>query len=226
MEMDYKIASVDGYEINWRGVDWETFPPPPNYGVIDKWVNTANQWQEAGHSKLLEIGARLGHSAIYFAQQGFDVTAIDISGYAIEYLKNWAKNEKLSVCAEVGDMHDIPFPDKAFDCLFAHHAVSHTNHLGAKKIIAEIERVLKPNGGVYLSFSSKDSTEFAEKQWHIMDEHTLICPYPAEKGIPHFYVDLNDISELLKNFVIENINHVGWTFESGQKFYYVNARKK
>ena len=226
MEMDYKIASVDGCEINWKGVDWEAFPPSPSYGVIDKWISTGNQWQEHGYNKLLEIGARLGHSAIYFAQQGFDVTAIDISGYAIQYLNDWAKKENLNICAEVGDMHDIPFPDNTFDCLFAHHAVSHTNYLGAKKIIAEIERVLKPNGGIYLSFSSKDSIEFTEKQWHIMDEHTLICPHPAEKGMPHFYVDLNGISELLKNFVIENLNHMGWDPKSGQKFYYVNARKK
>jgi len=224
MEMDYKIASVDGCEINWKGVDWEAFPPPPSYGVIDKWINTANQWREAGYRKVLEVGARLGHSAIYLAQQGFDVTAIDISGYAIQYLKDWAKREKLGIHAEVGDMHDIPFPDKSFDCLFAHHAISHTNYLGVKKTIAEIERVLKPAGSVYLSFSSKDSTEFVEKQWQQMDGHTLICPHPAEKGIPHFYVDINDISDLLKNFTIENLNHMGWS-NGSQKFYYVNAKK-
>ena len=100
------------------------------------------------------------------------------------------------------------------------------NTPGVKKIIAEIERILKPGGGVYLSFSSKDSKEYVEKSWQQMDENTLICPYEVEKGIPHFYACLSDINELLANFTIENISHTGHSRTSGQMFYYVNARMK
>jgi len=126
METDYKIKSVDGCEINWGGVDWGKFPLPSNYGVIDKWVNTAEAWKKTGCKTMLELATRVGHAAIYFAQQGFDVSAIDISEYGINYLQNWAKNEGLKINAQVGDMHEISFADSSFDCLFAHHAVSHT----------------------------------------------------------------------------------------------------
>jgi AraC-like DNA-binding protein/ubiquinone/menaquinone biosynthesis C-methylase UbiE len=229
MEADYKIKNVDGCEINWNGVDWEAFPPPPNYGVTDRWIETADIWKNAGHVKMLDLASRIGHSSVYFAQRGFDVSAIDISEYAIQYLRDWAAKGRLTINAEVGDMHEITFPANHFDCLFAYHAVSHTNTLGVKKVIAEIERVLKPNGGLFLSFSSKDSREFTEKSWQTMDENTLICPHPAEKGIPHFYAGLSDIDHILSNFTIDNISHFGYFTEksgTGQKFYYITARRK
>ena len=229
MGTDYRIESVNGQKINWEGVDWEVVYPTIKVDVTDNAMNTSARWKEAGHTQLLEIGARMGHNAIYFAKQGFNVSAIDISDYAIQYCKDWAKREGLTINAEVGDMHSIPFADNSFDCLFAYHAVSHTNLPGVKKTIAEIERVLKPNGDVYLSFSSKDSTQFIEKRWQAMDENTLISPHPAEPGVPHFFADLSDIGMLLFNFDIENIKHTGYFAASDdlkQKFYYVSARMK
>jgi ubiquinone/menaquinone biosynthesis C-methylase UbiE len=99
-----------------------------------------------------------------------------------------------------------------------------------KKTIAEIERVLKPNGEVYLSFCSKESTEFIENRSNKLDKNTLICRDGFEKGTPHFYADLNDIKELLANFKIELIKHTEYFYSDfnpdnhrRQKFYYVNA---
>ncbi len=99
-----------------------------------------------------------------------------------------------------------------------------------KKTIAEIERVLKPNGEVYLSFCSKESTEFIESRSNKLDKNTIISQDGFEKGIPHYYADLNDIKELLANFKIELIKHTEYFYSDfnpdnhrRQKFYYVNA---
>ena len=144
-------------------------------------------------------------------------------------MKNWAEKENLAINTEVGDIRSLPYNNNSFDCLFSYHVISHTDSTGIKKIISEIERVLKPKGEAYLSLSSKDSTEFIEKWWPALDENTLISQTPAEKGIPHFYADLKDISELLINFDIENIKHRGYFDDDSiikQKFFYVNTRKK
>jgi len=155
---------------------------------------------------------------------------MDISDYAVQYLKTWAAKENLLINAEVSDMLSLHYSNKSFDCIFAYHVISHTDLIGMKKTIAEIERVLKPNGEVFLSFCSKESTEFIENSSNKLDKNTLISRDELEKGIPHFYADLNDIKELLANFKIELIKHTEYFYSDfnpdnhrREKFYYVNA---
>ena len=227
---EIQMESINGQTVNWKGFDWATWPSPENLmKVFANCRNVASKWKEAGHKNILDLGAGMGQNAIHFARQGFEVSAIEISDYAVEYMKNWAKDENLRIDAVVGDMHSLPYSDNSFDCLFEYHTIRHTDSTGIKKIISEIERVVKPGGEVYLTFISKDSNEFTEKWWPEMDNNTMISQNPAEKGVPHFYADLSDFYELLVNFDIENIKHIGYFSKDDavrQKHYYVNARKK
>lgn len=58
------------------------------------------------------MGAGLGRHSIFFAQQGFNVSAIDISDYGVNHLKEWAKKEDLDIDAKIGDMVSLPYEDK------------------------------------------------------------------------------------------------------------------
>jgi DNA-directed RNA polymerase delta subunit len=69
-----------------------------------------------------------------------------------------------------------------------------------------------------------------ENRANKLDKNTLISKNEIEKGIPHFYADLNDIKELLANFKIELIKHTEYFYsdfnpdnQRREKFYYVNA---
>jgi len=230
IEMESRVESVNGQAINWAAFDWATWPQSENLmQVYDNCKNIATKWKENRHKRILDLGAGMGQNAMYFAKQGFDVSAIELSEFAVEYMKNWAENENLAIDAIVGDMHELPYSNNSFDCIFEYHAIRHTDRTGMKKIIAEIERVVKPGGDVYVTFLSKDSNEFTEKWWPEMDINTMVSQNPAEMGIPHFYANLSDISELLTNFDIGNIEHKGYFSDDStvkQKHYYVTARKK
>lgn len=52
-------------------------------------------------------------------------------------------------------MVNLPYEDNSFDCVFAYHTISHTDAEGIKKVIGEIERVLKQGGEVYTSMCLK-----------------------------------------------------------------------
>lgn len=230
IEMDYKIEGKDEQTVNLKGFNWAVFQSP-KLKPVDNCIYLASKWKESGYKDLLDLGTGLGQHAVYFSKQGFNVKAIDISDYAIQYLKNWAEKENLMINAEVGDMLSLPYNNHSFDCLFAYHVISHTDSIGIKRIISEIERVLKPNGEVYLTFCSKESTEFAENWFPKLDKNTLISQDEAEKGIPHFYADLNDLRDLLANFNIGLIKHTEYcylNFKSNrrEKFYYINASIK
>jgi ubiquinone/menaquinone biosynthesis C-methylase UbiE len=175
------------------------------------------------------LGSGLGRHAICFAKHGLKVSAMDISEYGIKYLRSWAANENLNIDTCVGDMLSLPYDDRSFDCVFAYHVISHSDTAGVKKIIKEIERVLKPQGEVLLSFCSKETTLFIESLFPKIDENTLICQDEPEFGAPHFYVDLPGILELMSDFNIELIKHVEYCKLDIQKnnmkemYYYVNA---
>lgn len=229
IEMDYEIDNKSEQIVNMKGHNW-AIDPSPQLKPVDNCIYLANIWRELGYVDLLDLGTGLGRNAIHFSKQGFNVTAIDISDYAVQYLKTWAAKENLPINAEVGDMLSLNYPNQSFDCIFAYHVISHTDSIGLKKTIAEIERVLKPNGEVYLSFCSKESTDFIENKSKKIDPNTLICQDEPEKGILHFYADLKNIKELLANFKIELIKHTEYFYSNfnpdshrREKFYYVNA---
>ena len=231
-QMDYALENANEQTVSREGFNWAAWPSP-NLNVGDTTIAMAHIWKEAGRKCILDLGTGLGQNAVYFAKQGLNVSAIDISVYAIEYLKNWAENENLAINTEVGDMHSLPYDDHSFDCVYANHVISHSDTPGVKKIIDEIERVLKPGGDAYLSFCSKETTVYMDSHWTKLDSNTLISPTPAEKGIPHFYADYSDIRKLLSNFDITNTKHTEYCYPGDEgigdgsdmrwKFFYVNA---
>jgi len=230
IKMERKFAGINGQAINWKGFDWAAWQNPQDVTkVFDNCITAAKKWKDAGYKTVLDLGAGMGHNSIYFAKQGFAVSAIEISDFAVDYLKKWAERENLEINATVGDMHSLPYSDNSFDCLFEYHTIRHSGTAGIKMIISEIERVVKPGGEVYITFLSKDSNDFTEKWYPQIDENSLICQTLAEMGVPHYYADLSDINGLLANFDVESILHRGYYSNDSkvkQKHYYVTGRKK
>ena len=91
-------------------------------------------------TRLLEIGAGSGHSAAFFAGDGFEVSAIDLSPLNIERCK--AKG----LDAQVADFADLPFPDDSFDAIWSMSSFMHAPDAELAKAIAEMDRVLVSGG--------------------------------------------------------------------------------
>lgn len=213
------------------GWDWQNANKTNWVKPVDTGYYLANRWKESGYETVLDLGSGLGRHAICFAQHGLKVSAMDISEYGIQYLRNWAVKENLNIDTCIGDMLSLPYEDKIFDCVFAYHVISHSDTAGVKQIIKEIERVLKPKGEVLLSFCSKASTIYKELLFSMLDENTLICQNEPEIGAPHFFVDLPGILDLMVDFDIELVKHVEYCnldLNNKQKelYYYVNASLK
>jgi SAM-dependent methyltransferase len=218
--------------IESKGWDWEKVSDSLWLKPIEDSYFLANKWKEKGYKSILDLGSGLGRHSIYFSKQGFDVNAVDISEYGIEHLKSWAKREKLNIHASVKDFLSMDFNDNSFDCVFACHVISHTDRQGMMALIKDIERILKHNGEVFLTFCSKSCTDFLAPNAQRVDENTIISNQEPEIGIPHYHVDLIDIIDLLKNFNIEKIRHLEYCNITNpmdtkkSMYYYVNATLK
>lgn len=219
--------------IKSKGWDWENVKKgeySAHLTPIEYTYYYANIWKDKGCKTVLDLGTGLGRHAICFAKHGLRVSAIDISEYGIKHLQSWAENENLKIDAKVGDMLDLPYEDNKFDCLFAYHVISHSDTMGIKKIIKEIERVLKPKGEVFLSFSSKETTDFIEAVRPKIDDNTLFWNDGTDiDGSPLFYANVPDILELLSNFDDIFIRHTEYcnldiNNKSKTKYYYVSAK--
>ena len=190
-----------------------------------------NRWKRQGKKEFLDIGCGLGRHSIQFAKEGFHVTSIDLSQEAIDSAKRWAQDEKLDIQFLHSDMMDIPYEDNSFDCILCRNVISHTDTEGIETIINKIYNLLKINGECFLTLGSKNASTYKDPKNIIVDENTkLRMDEGPEKGVPHFYADMNIIPRLFKKFKIEYLAQSQEFKEKDGKFnsywhYYLLIRK-
>lgn len=215
--------------VNSKAWNWKEETSPIWLKPSEESYFIANHWKENGYKDILDFGCGLGRHSIFFAKQGFKVSAFDLSQEGINHLEQWAIDEKLVIDLTVADMLNLPYKDNSFDCIFAYHVISHTDTIGMNNILSKISRILKPNGEIYLTLCSKETWSFKDAGFPKVDENTIIKTEEGpEKGIPHFYVTLQDILELFVDFEIERIRHTDDCYFSGKdqnsKHYYILAK--
>ncbi|MFF3227174.1 methyltransferase domain-containing protein [Nocardia suismassiliense] len=113
-------------------------------------VYAAGLLQAAGAREVLELGAGHGRDSLYFAREGFHVTATDASSVGLGQLDERAREKDLAphINTIVHDVRDrLPLPDASMDGVFAHMLLCMA--LSTKEIHAlvdEVRRVLRPGG--------------------------------------------------------------------------------
>jgi SAM-dependent methyltransferase len=98
----------------------------------------------AGARTLLELGAGTGQNAAFFAAQGLDVLATDLTE------ANVAACRRKGLRAEVADVCDIRLPAASFDAAYALNCLLHLPKAEFPLALDNIKRVLKPGGLFYL----------------------------------------------------------------------------
>ncbi len=99
----------------------------------------------AGTGKdVLEIGCGLGNDLTRFAKEGARVTGIDISNRSIALCKENFDQRGLQGKFMQMNGEDLQFENDCFDICYCHTVLQFTPDPG--KMIAEMHRVLRPNG--------------------------------------------------------------------------------
>jgi SAM-dependent methyltransferase len=95
----------------------------------------------------LDLACGHGHAAVWLAQQGWDVTAIDISPVAVGGARELAKAHHVSVRWLIADLDDAPLEEGAYDLIAVFR------FLDRKALPSRIVRALRPGGWlVYETF--------------------------------------------------------------------------
>lgn len=130
-------------------------------------------------SQILELGCGYGLDAMYFARCGHTVIATDFSEEAIGRARRFWGEHPLArrVDFRVMDMAQ-PFPhrDGSFDAVYSHLSLHYFTDEVTRKILAEIRRVLRPSGLLFVCCRSTSDPLYGrgrliEKDMYELDGH-------------------------------------------------------
>jgi ubiquinone/menaquinone biosynthesis C-methylase UbiE len=150
-------------------------------------------------SVILELGCGEGNDSIYFAKQGYQITATDFSDVAIERNKKRWSHADL-VFTEQDISKPLLFPDNSFDAVYARLSLHYFPDTVTRDIFHELNRVLKDGG--MLCFMCKSTND------SIYGKGDEIEPdmFELDGHVRHFFSEAY-VSELLKasGFIADKI---------------------
>ncbi|WP_019639324.1 methyltransferase domain-containing protein [Paenibacillus fonticola] len=128
------------YEEEYRTQDyyWGTEPNKVCYQVLQIMPPTKRL-------KLLDIGCGEGKDAVFFARNGYDVTAFDVSDAGIEKTKKLADQTGVHVNVFKADIVDYRL-DAHFDVIFSSGVLHYIKPEFREEIIENYKRFTHPNG--------------------------------------------------------------------------------
>ena len=94
--------------------------------------------------RLLDIGAGLGESSVYFALQGAEVTTSDISKGMVDFALALGRRHGVEMKGVVAAGEELQIEHGSYDFVYAANTVHHVTD--RKKLFAQFHRALKPGG--------------------------------------------------------------------------------
>lgn len=144
--------SENDWEEMYRGfpaekLPWESNKPSP---WLVKFVHDGVM-----RGKVLDVGCGAGTHSVWMAEQGLNVSGIDVSATAIMLARGLATGHEVNINFQIGDAVHSPYPNSSFDAIFDRGTYHHQDRRKTE-YVREMTRLLKP-GGKYLllAFSPK-----------------------------------------------------------------------
>ena len=151
-----------------------------------------------GAATVLDLGSGTGRHLIYLARQGFAVHGLDDSPEGIALARDWLAAEGLSADIQLGNMLErLPYDDAVFDAVISVQVIHHGTIAAIRGIVAEMTRVLKVGGLVFVTVPSlrNQGTSFEE-----IEPGTLVPLDGKEAGLPHHYFTPDELRLLFIDF--------------------------
>ncbi|MFW9788837.1 MAG: class I SAM-dependent methyltransferase [Candidatus Thorarchaeota archaeon] len=162
-----------------------------------------------GGSRILDLGCGTGRHVVYLSRLDFDVYGFDASQKAISMTEEWLASENLEANICKHQMEDaFPYEDNYFDAVVSIQVIHHNLVKDIRKTIKEIERVLKPDGLLFVTVPVLRPGPVSEDDdWKLVEVEagTYVPQRGWESGIPHHYFTLDEIQTELRAFEILDI---------------------
>lgn len=105
-------------------------------------INKIRSLLSSSTGKVLDIGCGAGFLTNDLAQQGFEVTGLDLSADSLRVAQKFDKTK--TVRYDYGSAYDLPYAAESFDIVCAMDFLEHVSE--PSRVVAEASRVLRPQG--------------------------------------------------------------------------------
>jgi SAM-dependent methyltransferase len=144
-EGDYNDAEF--WERHYRegNAAWDLGAPAPPF------VDLLAEDTPLAPGSMIVLGAGLGHDALLFARQGFQVTALDFAESAVRETREAALRDGVTLETAQHDFFDLPPEyDTSFDYVLEHTFFSAIDPGMREEYAQVVHRLLKP-GGLFIA---------------------------------------------------------------------------
>jgi ubiquinone/menaquinone biosynthesis C-methylase UbiE len=139
---------------------------------------------------VLDVACGEGYGSSLLAEKANKVVGVDISEEAISHAKKTYRNSNLEFI--LGSCDKLPFPDNSFDLAVSYETIEHIET--QEEFLAELVRVLKPEGHLVLSSPNKHLYSDAHdhhNEFHVKelyrDELKALLETQLKDSFPHIY---------------------------------------
>ena len=166
--------------------------------------------------RILEIGAATGKYSLHFAEEGYQVNAVDLIGHNLDILKSKIKPE-YNIIVNQGNALDLNmYEDNTFDITLVLGPIYHLYTMEDKKrAVSEALRVTKKGGIIYLAYLTNDSViidyELLDKNLVEDRKKGLISKNFRCESIPELIFSMDYVSEfddMMSHFNLEPLHTV------------------
>jgi SAM-dependent methyltransferase len=161
--------------------------------------------------RVLEVGCGAGVDLARFARGGAEVTGVDLAESAIALARANFAQQGLQGDFEVANGERLPFPDEAFDLVYAHGVVQYT--ASPERLVAECRRVLRPGGEAVFQVYNRISWLNALSRLMKVGLEHQDAPVLLKFSIGEFKQLLNGFREVRivpERFPVKSRLHGGW----------------
>jgi len=179
--------------------------------------------------RILDLGCGTGRHTFMLAKAGFEVYGTDISKEGIKQTKEWLKEKGLQAKLKVSSCYRrFPFKEGFFNAIISVLVIHHNHANKIRFCISEIERVLKPNGIVFVivpgsikSLTKRLNCEVGSEKFKKIGPRNFVPLDGDEEGILH-YVYTKAL--MLKDF--RNFKVIDFHKDSGDHYCLLGRLKK
>ena len=175
--------------------------PEENFGDFIK-VLKANKAK-----RILDLGCGTGRHTIALAKAGFEVCGIDISKNALGVCQERLKEAGLKADLKLADIYKpLSYKDNFFDGFISTSTLHHAILKDIKKLVKELERVLKSGAFIMIVVPKKMSSDVKRTDVKTIEPETIIHISGPEQGVPHHrFESADDLIKLFNNFKVIKI---------------------
>ena len=140
-----------------------------NYGKghilagIDDVKAAATHLHLSSRATVLDVATGGGHTGLYFAELGHDVTLADLAQPMLDRAANSATERGLRITTRQHSAEQLPYPDASFDLVTCRVAAHHFS--SPPDFVRETARVLRPGGALLLIDRASDENHAEAEAW-------------------------------------------------------------